>query len=80
MKIPRLFQTILRWLIALLWVVVAVFPLWYTFSVVFSPPGVPVTQQFFPSSLSAGIEKITAVLTQTNLNIVKASASWRFPP
>jgi multiple sugar transport system permease protein len=73
MKIPRLFQTILRWLIALLWVVVAVFPLWYTFSVVFSPPGVPVTQQFFPSSLSAGIEKITAVLTQTNLNIVKAS-------
>lgn len=73
MKIPRLIQTILRWLIALLWVVVAVFPLWYTFSVVFSPPGVPVTQQFFPSSLSAGIEKITAVLTQTNLNIVKAS-------
>jgi multiple sugar transport system permease protein len=73
MKILRLSQDILRWLVALLWVVVAVFPLWYTFSVVFSPPGVPVTQQFFPSSFSAGIEKITAVLTQTNLNILKAS-------
>lgn len=73
MKTLRLSQNIVRWLVALLWVVVAVFPLWYTFSVVFSPPGVPVTQQFFPSSLSAGIEKITAVLTQTNLNIVKAS-------
>jgi multiple sugar transport system permease protein len=73
MKILCLSQDILRWLVALLWVVVAVFPLWYTFSVVFSPPGVPVTQQFFPSSFSAGIEKITAVLTQTNLNILKAS-------
>lgn len=73
MKILRLSQDVLRWLVALLWVVVAVFPLWYTFSVVFSPPGVPVTQQFFPSSFSAGIEKITAVLTQTNLNILKAS-------
>lgn len=73
MKLLRLSQDLLRWLVALLWVVVAVFPLWYTFSVVFSPPGVPVTQQFFPSSFSAGIEKITAVLTQTNLNILKAS-------
>jgi len=73
MKILRFSRNIIRWLVALLWVVVAVFPLWYTFSVVFSPPGVPVTQQFLPSSFSAGIEKITAVLTQTNLNILKAS-------
>ena len=73
MKTLHLSQDIVRWLAAWLWVVVAVFPLWYTFSVVFSPPGVPVTQQFFPSSYSAGIEKITAVLTQTNLNILKAS-------
>lgn len=73
MKILQHSQDIVRWLVAMLWVVVAVFPLWYTFSVVFSPPGVPVTQQFFPSSFSAGIEKITAVLTQTNLNILQAS-------
>lgn len=73
MKITNSISSILRWTLALLWVVIAVFPLWYTFSVVFSPAGVPVTQQFYPSSLSAGIEKVTAVLTQTNLNIVKAS-------
>lgn len=73
MKLLSYSQNFVRWLVAILWVLVAVFPLWYTFSVVFSPPGVPVTQQFFPSSLSAGIEKIIAVLTQTNLNIVKAS-------
>ena len=66
-------QSFLRWFIALLWVVVAVFPLWYTFSVVFSPPGVPVTQQFFPSSISAGLIKIQAVLTQPSLNIIAAS-------
>jgi multiple sugar transport system permease protein len=73
MKTLYLSQSFVRWLIAMLWVIVAIFPLWYTFSVVFSPAGVPVTQQFFPSSLSAGIEKVFAVLTQTNLNIVKAS-------
>jgi len=73
MKILRYSQRITRWLLALIWVVVAVFPLWYTFSVVFSPPGVPVTQQFFPSSITAGIEKIHALFTQTNLNILKAS-------
>lgn len=73
MKMFYLSQNFVRWLIAMLWVIVAIFPLWYTFSVVFSPAGVPVTQQFFPSSFSAGIEKVFAVLTQTNLNIVKAS-------
>ncbi|MBI9048665.1 MAG: carbohydrate ABC transporter permease [Anaerolineaceae bacterium] len=73
MKMIHLFQNISRWLVALLCVVVAVFPLWYTFSVVFSPPGTPVTQQLYPSSFSAGIEKISAVLTETNLNILKAS-------
>ncbi|MBS4060444.1 MAG: carbohydrate ABC transporter permease [Bacteroidetes bacterium] len=73
MKMFYLSQSFVRWLIAMLWVIVAIFPLWYTFSVVFSPAGVPVTQQFFPSSFFAGIEKVFAVLTQTNLNIVKAS-------
>jgi len=73
MKIMPILRSLPRWVLAIFWVVVAVFPLWYTFSVVFSPPGVPVTQQFFPSSISAGLEKINAVLTQTNLNIIKAS-------
>lgn len=66
-------QSLIRWVIALLWVIVAVFPLWYTFSVVFSPPGVPVTQQFYPSSFRAGIVKVIDVVTQENLNIIRAS-------
>jgi multiple sugar transport system permease protein len=73
MKICRVLTNNFRFMIAMLWVIIAVFPLWYTFSVVFSPPGVPVTQQLLPSSFSAGVEKVTAVLTQANLNIVKAS-------
>lgn len=66
-------QLLIHWVIALLWVVIAVFPLWYTFSVVFSPPGVPVTQQFYPSSIHAGILKVIDVVTQDNLNIIRAS-------
>ena len=66
-------QILFRWLIALLWVIIAVFPLWYTFSVVFSPPGVPVTQQFYPSSFRAGFVKVMDVVTQENLNIIRAS-------
>lgn len=66
-------QILIRWFIALLWVFIAVFPLWYTFSVVFSPPGVPVTQQFYPSSFRAGFVKVMDVVTQENLNIIRAS-------
>lgn len=66
-------QSLIRWFMALLWVIIAVFPLWYTFSVVFSPPGVPVTQQFYPSSFRAGIVKVIDVVTQENLNIIRAS-------
>lgn len=72
-KITKRPQIVIRWILAFLWVIVAVFPLWYTFSVVFSPPGVPVTQQFFPSSFQSGIVKVVNVLTQENLNIVRAS-------
>jgi len=66
-------QSLIRWVIALLWVIIAIFPLWYTFSVVFSPPGVPVTQQFYPSSFRAGFVKVIDVVTQENLNIIRAS-------
>lgn len=72
-KILRSPHKVIRWIIAFMWVVIAVFPLWYTFSVVFSPPGVPVTQQFFPSSFRDGLVKVIDVITQENLNIVRAS-------
>jgi multiple sugar transport system permease protein len=73
MNIKTSFDRSLRWIVALIWVLIAVFPLWYTLSVVFSPSGVPVTQQLFPSSFTAGFNKVMAVLTETNMNIVKAS-------
>ena len=73
MQASRYLRSFFRWVLAILWASIAVFPLWYTFSVVFSPAGAPVTQQFFPSAFDAGIQKITAVLTQTNLNLIRAS-------
>jgi multiple sugar transport system permease protein len=55
---------VLRWVVALMWVIIALFPLWWVVCVTFSPTGVPVTQQWFPSSLSAGLQKIQMVLQQ----------------
>lgn len=66
--------TMLLGVLAMLWVMIVLFPMWWTISVVFSPPGVPLSQAFYPTSFSAGITKILAVLNQTNLNIL--SASW----
>ena len=57
--------TVLRWFIAIIWVVVAIFPLWWVFCVTFSPTGVPVTQQWYPSSFSDGFQKIQTVITDS---------------
>jgi len=59
--------TVLRWVVALAWVVVAVFPLWWTFSVTFSPTGAPLTEQFFPTDIGAGLQKIQMVFKETTL-------------
>ena len=54
--------------IAILWAVVVLFPLWWVFNVVFSPSGIPIAlnPRLYPSSLSAGIEKIAMVLAETD--------------
>jgi multiple sugar transport system permease protein len=67
--------TILRWVFAILWAVIAVFPLWWVFCVTFSPTGVPVTQQWFPSSWTDGIQKIQMVLGDSK-NPTILHAAW----
>lgn len=59
--------TILKWISALCVAVVAVFPLWWMFNVVFAEAGIPVSTnpRLYPTSLSAGIEKIWTIFTET---------------
>lgn len=61
------FWIILKWTAAICVTVVAVFPIWWMFNVVFSSPGVPVSinPRLFPTSFSAGWENIMKIMTET---------------
>ena len=61
------FGKVLKWTIAIFALIVAVFPIWWMFNVVFAEPGVPVSinPRLYPTSLSAGIDNIRQVLTET---------------
>jgi multiple sugar transport system permease protein len=58
---------ILKWIIALFWFAVTIFPVWWMFNVVFTNPGVPIAlnPRLYPSSLSAGISNIRTVITES---------------
>jgi multiple sugar transport system permease protein len=60
---------VLKWIIALIILVVMVFPVWWMFNVVFSESGVPVSinPRLYPSSFSAGIENIIYLLSDTTI-------------
>jgi ABC-type glycerol-3-phosphate transport system permease component len=60
--------TILKWAIALCAVVVATFPIWWMVNVVFAHPGEPVSinPRLYPTSLTAGLEKIRMILAETD--------------
>ncbi len=60
--------TLMKLLVAVVWAVIVLFPLWWVFNVVFSPPGLAIAlnPRLVPSSLPAGIAKITAVLAETD--------------
>ena len=47
--------------------IVAVFPIWWMFNVVFADPGTPVSinPRLYPTSLSSGFSKIQVILTET---------------
>ena len=58
---------VMKWILALTLAVIAIFPIWWMVNVVFSVPGEPVSlnPRLWPTSLSAGIEKIGVIFTQT---------------
>jgi multiple sugar transport system permease protein len=58
---------ILKWILALTIAVIAIFPIWWTINVVFALPGEPVSlnPRLWPTSLSAGIQKIHMIFTET---------------
>ncbi len=59
--------TVLKWAIAIAIAVITIFPIWWMINVVFSLPGEPVAinPRLWPTSLSAGLEKIEMIFTQT---------------
>ncbi|GHC78077.1 carbohydrate ABC transporter permease [Limoniibacter endophyticus] len=58
---------ILRWTVAISVAIIAIFPIWWMINVVFAVPGEPVSinPRLFPTSFSAGVDKIRTVLTET---------------
>jgi multiple sugar transport system permease protein len=59
--------TVLKWIAAICITIVAVFPIWWMFNVVFSEPGVPISinPRLYPTSLSAGLKNILIIFTET---------------
>jgi multiple sugar transport system permease protein len=64
---PRLFRpwqgSVLRWLVALIWLFVTLFPIYWLLNVVFSPPGsaVAIEPRLLPTSIGAGMGKFQEI-------------------
>jgi multiple sugar transport system permease protein len=61
--------TLINWILALIFVVMALFPIWWMFNIVFSEPGIPIAinPRLYPTSFTAGIQNIKDVLSQANV-------------
>lgn len=61
--------SIITWLFAVIFLVMALFPIWWMFNIVFSKPGIPIAinPRLYPSSFSSGIENIKAVLSEAHV-------------
>jgi len=59
--------TVLKWAVAILIAVIAIFPVWWMVNVVFSLPGEPVSinPRLWPTSMSAGVDKIRMIFAET---------------
>ncbi len=57
--------TVLKWAVAIIVAVIAVFPIWWMVNVVFALPGEPVSlnPRLWPTSFPAGVEKIRIIFT-----------------
>jgi multiple sugar transport system permease protein len=60
-------SNVLKWLLALVWFIFTVFPIWWMFNVVFTNPGTPIAinPRLYPSSISAGINNILTVISES---------------
>ncbi len=58
---------VLKWLVALFWFLVTVFPIWWMFNIVFTDPGSPIAinPRLYPTSLSAGLANIHTVISES---------------
>jgi len=61
--------TIINWILALIFLVMALFPIWWMFNITFSEPGIPIAinPRLYPTSFTSGIENILQVLSQANV-------------
>ncbi|MDR3372874.1 MAG: carbohydrate ABC transporter permease [Ancalomicrobiaceae bacterium] len=59
--------TVLKWTVAILAAVIAVFPVWWMINVVFSEPGQPVSinPRLWPTSLTAGLQTVHVIFAET---------------
>jgi multiple sugar transport system permease protein len=62
-------STLINWVFALIFLVMALFPIWWMFNIVFSEPGIPIAinPRLYPTSIKSGIENIRQVLSQANV-------------
>lgn len=60
---------VIKWIVAMIILVVMVFPIWWMINVVFTEPGVPISvnPRLYPSSLTAGIANISQVLSDSSI-------------
>ena len=68
--------TVLKWILAVIIFIIAVFPIYWMINVVFSPPGISVAlnPRLYPSSLTSGIAKIKDIFVERGfLNAYKTS-------
>jgi multiple sugar transport system permease protein len=61
--------SIVSWLLGVVFLIMALFPLWWMFNIVFSKPGIPIAinPRLYPSSFSSGIENIWRVLSTAHV-------------
>lgn len=61
------FQNMVKWTLAMVALIIAVFPIWWMINIVFSEPGIPVSinPRLYPTSLVAGIVKISKVVSES---------------
>jgi multiple sugar transport system permease protein len=61
------FGRVIAWILGIIALVLALFPIWWMFNIVFSPAGIPIAlnPRFYPTSLVDGIENIKLVLKES---------------